>query len=64
MIINTGQLCFVNYPGRPRMRDLKRPDWGKTDWENKYVAKNNGKHTAYQDITFLFHTVNRGYLLF
>ena len=33
MIINTGQMCIVNYPGRPRMRDLKCPDWGKTDWE-------------------------------
>ena len=33
MIINTGQMCIVNYPGRPRMRDLKCPDWVKTDWE-------------------------------
>ena len=33
MIINTGQMCIVNYPGRPRMRDLKCPDWEKTDWE-------------------------------
>ena len=64
MIINTGQMCIANYPGRPRMRDLKRPDWEKTDWE-KYVVglvyqkkkKKNGKHTAYQEITFLFHTV-------
>ena len=23
IIINTGQICIVNYPGRPRMRDLK-----------------------------------------
>ena len=37
MIINTGQMCIVNYPGRPRMRDLKCPGWEKTDWE-KYVA--------------------------
>ena len=29
MIINTGQMCIVNYPGRPRMRDLKFPDWEK-----------------------------------
>ena len=27
MIINTGQMCIVNYPGSPRMRDLKCPDW-------------------------------------
>ena len=33
MIINTGTICIVNYPGRPRMRDLKCPDWDKTDWE-------------------------------
>ena len=26
MIINTGQMCIVNYPGRPRMRNLKCPD--------------------------------------
>ena len=59
MIINTGQMCIVNYPGRPRMRDLKCPDW-----EKKYVVdlvyqkkKKLGKHTAYQEITFLFHTV-------
>ena len=64
MIINTGQMCIVNYPGRPRMRDLKCPDWEKIDWE-KYVGlvyqkknkKKTGKHTAYQEITFLFHTV-------
>ena len=29
MIINTGQMCIVNYPGRPRMRDSKCPDWEK-----------------------------------
>ena len=64
MIINTGQMCIVNYPGRPRMRDLKCPDWEKTDWEKKYVVglvyqkkKKTGKHEAYQEITFLFHTV-------
>ena len=45
------------------MRDLKCPDWEKTDWEKKYVVglvdqkKKNRKHTAYQEITFLFHTV-------
>ena len=48
------------------MRDLKCPDWEKTEWEKKYVVrlvdqkknkKKNGKHTAYQEITFLFHTV-------
>ena len=33
MIINTGQMCIVTYPGRPRMRDLKCPDWIITDWE-------------------------------
>ena len=69
MIINTGQICIVNYPGRPRMRDLKCPDWENTDWEKNVVGlvykkkttktkkKKNGKHTAYQEITFLFHTV-------
>ena len=63
MIINTGQMCIVNYPGRPRMRDLKCPDWEKTDWEkicprsSLPKKKKNGKHTAYQEITFLFHTV-------
>ena len=35
MIINTGQVCIINYPGRPRMRDLKCPDREKTDWEKK-----------------------------
>ena len=66
MIINTGQMCIVNYPGRPRMRDLKCPDWEKTDCEKKICRrssrpkeknKKNGKHTAYQEITSLFHTV-------
>ena len=33
MIINTGQMCIVNYPGRPRMCDFKCPDWEKIDWE-------------------------------
>ena len=33
MITNTGQICIVNYPGRPRMRDLKCPDREKNDWE-------------------------------
>ena len=65
MIINTGQICIVNYPGRPRMRDLKCPDWEKNRLGKKYVVglvyqkkkqKKNGKHTAYQEITFLFHT--------
>ena len=56
MIINTGQMCIVNYPGRPRMRDSKCPDW-----EKKYVVglvdqkkKKSGKHTAYQEITICF----------
>ena len=49
------------------MRDLKCPDWEKTDWEKKYVVglvykkkkktRKTGKHTAYQEIIFLFHTV-------
>ena len=38
MIINTGQICIFNYPGRPRMPDLKCPDWEKTDWKKKYVV--------------------------
>ena len=29
MIINTGQMCTVNYSGRPRMCDLKCPDCKK-----------------------------------
>ena len=29
MIINTGQMCTVNYSGRPRMCDLMCPDWKK-----------------------------------
>ena len=39
MIINTGQMCIVNYPGRPRMRDLSAPTGKKltgkkcVDWE-------------------------------
>ena len=33
IIINTGQMCIVNYAGRPRMHDFKCPDWEKTDWE-------------------------------
>ena len=71
MIINTGQICIVNYPGRHRMRDLKCPNWEKTDWEKiclglvyqkkkkktKQKKKKNGKHTAYQEITLLFHAV-------
>ena len=64
MIINTGQMCIVNYPGRPRMRDFKVPRLGKTRLGKKYVVglvyqkkKKNGKHTAYQEITFLFRTV-------
>ena len=29
MTINTGQMCTVNYSGRPRMCDLKCPDCKK-----------------------------------
>ena len=29
MILNTGQMCIVNYSGRPRMCDLKCPEWEK-----------------------------------
>ena len=66
MIINTGQMCIVNYPGRPRMRDLKCPDWEKKRLGKKICRRSSlpkkkkkkpGKHTAYQEITFLFHTV-------
>ena len=38
MIINTGQMCIVTYPGRPRMRDLKCPDWKKKRLGKKYVV--------------------------
>ena len=27
--LNTGQMCTVNYSGRPRMCNLKCPDWKK-----------------------------------
>ena len=57
MIINTGQMCSVNYPGRPRMRDLKCPDWEKICRRSSLPKKKLGKHTAHQEITFLFHTV-------
>ena len=57
MIIKTGQMCIVNYPGRPRMRDLKCPDWEKKYVVDLVYLKKLGKHTAHQEITFLFHTV-------
>ena len=31
MIINTGQMCTVNYSDRPRMCDLNCPNWKKYD---------------------------------
>ena len=37
MIIKTEQMCIVNCPGRPRMRDLKCPDWEKPTGK-KYVV--------------------------
>ena len=52
MIINTGQMCTVNYSGRPRMCDLKCPDWKKMCHRSGLLQKKNGKHTAYQEITF------------
>ena len=58
MIINTGQMCIVNYPGRPRMRDLKCPDWEKKICRRFSLPKKIiRKLTAYQEITFLFHSV-------
>ena len=59
MVINTGQMCTVNYSGRPRMCDLKCPDWKKKMRRRSgLLQKNIGKHTAYQEITFfLFLTV-------
>ena len=46
----------VNYSGRPRMCNLKCPDWKKCVVEKVYYKKKkerkNGKHTAYQEITF------------
>ena len=59
MIINTGQMCIVNYPVRPRMRDLKCRDWEKKICRRSSLPKKKllGKHTAHQEITFLFHTV-------
>ena len=48
----------VNYSGRPRMCDLKCPDWKKMCHRSGLLQKKkNGKqlkHTAYQEITFLF----------
>ena len=58
MIINTGQMCIVNYPGRPRMRDSKCPDW-----EKKYVVglvdqkKKKRKTYSISRDNFLFHSV-------
>ena len=60
MIINTGQMCIANYPVRPRMRDLRCPDWEKNMSlinSTKKNKKKRGKNTAHQDVTFLFHTV-------
>ena len=57
MIINTGQMCIVNNPGRPRMCYLKCPDWEKKYVVDLVYQKKLEKHTAYQEITFLFHTV-------
>ena len=59
MIIYTGQMCTVNYSGRPRMCDLKFPDCKKMCRRSGLLQKKkNGKHTAYQEITFfLFLTV-------
>ena len=52
MIINTGQMCTVNYSGRPRMCNLKYPDWKKKCVVDLVYYKKKGKHTAYQEITF------------
>ena len=52
MIINTGQMGTVNYSGRPRMCDLKCPDWKKKCVVGLVYYKKKGKHTAYQEITF------------
>ena len=38
MIIITWQICIVNYPGKPRMRILKCPDWEKKRLGKKYVV--------------------------
>ena len=56
MIINTGQMCTVNYSGRPRMRDLKCPTGKKCVVDKVYYKKKNGKHTAYQEITFVSYS--------
>ena len=49
---NTGQMCTVNYSGRPRMCDLKCPNWKKMCRRHGLLQKKIGKHTAYQEITF------------
>ena len=54
MIINTGQMCTVNYSGRHRMCDLKFPDWKKMCRRSGLLQKKNGKHTVYQEVTFFF----------
>ena len=55
MIINTGQMCTVNYSGRPRMCVLKCCVLDLVYYKKK--EKKIGKHTTHQEITFLFLTV-------
>ena len=54
MIINTGQMCTVNYSGR-NVR-FKCPDWIKKKCRRYSLLqkkkKKHGKHTAYQETTF------------
>ena len=57
MIINTGQVCTMNYSGRNVRFKVPRLD-KKCVVDIVYYKKNLGKHTAYRETTFfLFHTV-------
>ena len=61
MIINTGQMCTVNYSGRNVRFKVPRLDKKNVSYRYSLLQKKNlGKHTAYQETTFfvsLVHTV-------
>ena len=59
MTINTGQMCIVNYPGRPRMRDLKSPNWEKkyvVDLVHKKTQKTRKTYGASRDNFFVSYS--------
>ena len=47
-------MSTVNYSGRPRLSDLKCPDWKKICVVDLvyYKKKKISEHTAYQEIIF------------